>query len=137
MQQQMAAGVGWRDALSSGYYAQQTAKKEEIVVQRIEKLAEMPAFTFADLEEDLRAALKEMELGTLQRAQLFADRMSGGTVEQTLEKRKEEVNRRLRIIGEFNEHERRMPKLLDRKARDAIGARNHSARFLMHPSPCG
>ena len=39
----------------------------------------------------------------------------GGNVSKNLDEQKEEVQRTLRIVGEFNAHERKIPKLLDRR----------------------
>ena len=36
-------------------------------IQRIEKLANMPEFNFSDLEDDLKEALKEMDVGYVQK----------------------------------------------------------------------
>ena len=68
------------------------------------------------------AALEELENGitAAQRVRLFADRMQGGVMSDNIEKQKSDVRLRLRVLNELNVHERRMPKLLDRKAREAV-----------------
>ena len=120
--EKLAKGVGWREALSVGIYERKMAERDAMVVERLAALADMPAFTFADQEEEFAKALYEMDEGitTAQRVRLFADKMQGGNVSDTVEKRKEDTRLRLSIIREFNEHERRNPKLLCRKAREAI-----------------
>ena len=122
MNEKLASGVGWREALSTGMYEQNKAKRDQMVVDRLEKLANMPVFSFNEQEEEFQTALDEMENGItrFQKAQLFADRMQGGTISQSIDKRKEDTKMRLSIIGEFNEHERRNMKLLDWKARRDI-----------------
>ena len=88
-------------------------------------IAEMPEFTIDAFEGVLERGLKDLEESTntgMARARLWADSMSGGVMSDTIEKQKEKAKRKLRIIREFNEHERRVPKLLDRRARKAIAS---------------
>ena len=65
----------------------------------------------------------EREVATMQRARLFADRMQGGAQAATIDRQKEQAERKLAIIAELNPHERRQPKLLDLPARRAIAAK--------------
>ena len=48
MAERISSGVGWREALASGLYEQQKAKRDELVVQRLTQLSEMEDFTFDD-----------------------------------------------------------------------------------------
>lgn len=115
-------GKGWRESLEDGLYQQQIAKREDAQRDRMVNLAKIEDFGFDDLAAELRAGLKELEDGMTitQRARLFADKMSGGTYGEDIEKQKVDIQRRLRIIDEFNPHEKRVPKLLHKKARTAI-----------------
>ena len=118
-------GKGWREALADGQAAQAQAKREDMTRERMEDLAKQPFFTFEHMEEELRKSLKELEDGmtTITKAKLFADTMSGGKQQETIDQQKADAELKLRILGELNEHERALPKLLDRKARQAIAAK--------------
>ena len=61
-----------------------------MIIARMEALAHMPAFTFDDYASELKQSLKELEdnTTTMQRAQLFADKMRGGNISTNLEKQK-------------------------------------------------
>ena len=122
MTDQISSGRGWLDALRDGSHEMQKAKRDQQVEEQLTKLSECESFTFEYYESELSKALDELENGMTraQRVQLFADRMQGGNVSKNLDEQKEEVQRTLRIVGEFNAHERKIPKLLDRKARAAI-----------------
>jgi hypothetical protein len=122
MVESWSKGKGWREALTDGLYKQQIAKREDLQKERMLKLAQVEDFQFDDLGDELRAGLKELEDGmtVTQRARLFADKMSGGTYSDDIEKQKIDIERRLRIIDEFSPHEKRIPKLLHKKARKAI-----------------
>lgn len=122
LSEKVASGAGWREAFASGRYAQQKAKNDAIQIERMTELAEMETYTFDDQANDVRKALKQMDedITTFQRAQLFADKMQGGNTSDVIEKRKTDFRLRLSILDEFNEHERRVPKLLDWRARAAI-----------------
>lgn len=122
MEQKLNEGAGWREAFDSGMYVQQKAKQDAMVVEQLQKMAETEMFTFDEQERDLAKGLADLESGLTrwQRAQLWADSLQGGTTAETVERRKEDLKLRLRIIGEFNQSERRMPRLLHRKAREAI-----------------
>ena len=85
-------------------------------------ISEKEEYSFNDLETELKDALNELENGMTipQKGRLWADTMSGGTMKETIDKQKEDTMKKLKIIGEFNEHERRVPRLLNWKARQQI-----------------
>jgi hypothetical protein len=125
MAEKLEKGKGWREALDSGLYEQQRLKRLEGFKTTIEELAQAESFTLDSFEGRLKQGLDELENGMtrIQRARLFADKLSGGTTSDTLDAQKEDVRRKLRIIGELTPHERRMPKLLDRRARRDVAAK--------------
>jgi len=119
-------GRGWREALEIGLVEQQRLKRSEAVQEQLERLANMETYGFDDFTDLVQASLKEIEEGTsgvATKARLFADRMSGGTQEQTIERQKEQQKRKLAILTELTVHEKRQPKLLDRKARRVIASK--------------
>lgn len=125
MAEKLQRGDGWREALRSGLREQEKEKRQDVNKEQMLHIAEMPEFTIDAFEGVLERGLKDLEESTntgMARARLWADSMSGGVMSDTIEKQKEEAKRKLRIIREFNEHERRVPKLLDRRARKAIAS---------------
>ena len=121
----MTAGLegkkGWRAALEDGLATQQAAKRDEFVTERMQELARMDTYGFEDLADELQRGLEEMEnQGLVQRARLYADKLSGGEQSDNIEKLKELAKTKLAIIGELNEHERLKPKIVCRLARADI-----------------
>lgn len=119
-------GAGWREALDQGMFEQQRFKRDERIEQQLTRLSELPVFTFTEFEQLLARDLEDIDKETgsvVKRGQLMYDRMMSGSTSKAVDDRKQFLNRCLRIIGELNPHERRLPKLLDRKARAAVATK--------------
>ena len=125
MNSQLASGAGWRAALEVGLVEQQRLKRQEMVAEQLEQLAEMQTYGFDDLANLLKRSLHELENGItqVQKARLFADKMSGGSMQDTIDTQKATAQRKLSILNELTVHEKRQPKLLDLKARRAIATK--------------
>ena len=121
----LSQGKGWRESLSTGIVEQQRLKRQEHVADLLNKTARMESFGFEDLAAIVQGALDEMAEGmnTVMKARLFADKLQGGHQKDTLDMQKAEAERKLAIIAELTPHEKKWPKLLDRKARNAIAGK--------------
>jgi len=118
-------GAGWRNALESGLVEQQKLKRQDAVKEQIDRLASMETFGFDDLADLFRQQLHELDTGItrVQQARLFADKLSGGTMKDSIDEQKAAAQRKLQVLEEFTVHEKRQPKLLDKKARRSIAAK--------------
>lgn len=54
MNSQLASGAGWRAALEVGLVEQQRLKRQEMVAEQLEQLAEMQTYGFDDLANLLK-----------------------------------------------------------------------------------
>jgi len=115
-------GIGWRESLETGVREQQKAKQEDAAREKMHRLAEVEFYSFDQFQSDLEMGLDELEAGMtrMQKARLFADRMSGGTTAKHIDQQKAEAELKIRILNELTPHEKRKPKLLHKKARQAI-----------------
>eukprot|EP00322_Chrysochromulina_rotalis_P006948 CAMPEP_0115857878 /NCGR_PEP_ID=MMETSP0287-20121206/15805_1 /TAXON_ID=412157 /ORGANISM="Chrysochromulina rotalis, Strain UIO044" /LENGTH=268 /DNA_ID=CAMNT_0003312117 /DNA_START=33 /DNA_END=839 /DNA_ORIENTATION=+ len=125
MLKEVNRGAGWRESLEAGLVEQQRLKRMDAVAEQLNRLAEMERYDFDDLAGLVRDSLDELENGItrVQKARLFADKLSGGTMQDTIEEQKANAKAKLQIISELTVHEKRQPKLIDAKARRAIAAK--------------
>ncbi len=121
MNKGLESNKGWRAALEDGVASHQQAKRDEFVRDSMRELGKSPAFGFDQLRENYQRALDEIEnQGLMAKGRLWADKMTGGDTADNIERQKKDTTAKIAIIDELTVHERRRPKLLDRKARAEI-----------------
>lgn len=122
MIQSWSKGKGWREALDDGLYQTQIAKREDAQRERMLAQAKTEFYGMDEFADELRSGLQELEDGMtpMARARLFADKMTGGDTQKNIDAQKADIEKKLRIMGEFTPSEKKIPKLLDKKARAAI-----------------